>query len=114
MRRRFSVEGRKKVVNAFEIRDIARQLSNLFSSCAAGREEAEAFRERLGGLVEAVGDDVHAGTRGDYLLHLPQGVGPIGIDEGISRLTLAMPPVFLRNQEEARIQFETRRQKTNR
>jgi len=39
MRRRFSVEGRKKVVNEFEIRDIAQQLFDLFSSCAAGKGE---------------------------------------------------------------------------
>jgi colanic acid/amylovoran biosynthesis glycosyltransferase len=39
MRRRFSVEGRKKVVNEFEIRDIARQLFDLFSSCTAGKGE---------------------------------------------------------------------------
>jgi len=40
--------------------------------------------------------------------------GPIGIAGGISRYPLAMPPVFFRDQEEVRIQFETRRQKTNR
>jgi colanic acid/amylovoran biosynthesis glycosyltransferase len=34
MRRRFSIEGRKKVVNEFEIRQVGRQLMDMFSGCA--------------------------------------------------------------------------------
>jgi colanic acid/amylovoran biosynthesis glycosyltransferase len=36
MQRRFSVEGRKKVIAAFEIRDVARQLMELFRACSRG------------------------------------------------------------------------------
>ncbi|MBN2225026.1 MAG: glycosyltransferase family 4 protein [Deltaproteobacteria bacterium] len=36
MAKRFSLEGRKKVVDEFEIRDVARQLMALFSGCTAG------------------------------------------------------------------------------
>jgi colanic acid/amylovoran biosynthesis glycosyltransferase len=35
-RRRFSVEGRKKVIAGFEIRDVARQLMDLFRACSRG------------------------------------------------------------------------------
>ena len=42
MRRRFSVEGRKKVVNEFEIRDVARQLMEMFCELARLRGGAVA------------------------------------------------------------------------
>ncbi len=40
MRRRFSLEGRKKVVNEFEIRDVARRLMEIFSGSMTERAES--------------------------------------------------------------------------
>jgi colanic acid/amylovoran biosynthesis glycosyltransferase len=41
MRRRFSMEGRKKVVTQFEIRDVARRLMELLWACSKGRGDGQ-------------------------------------------------------------------------